>query len=207
MSKRVVLVAVCCAVLLVAVPVQADYIVVANSATAHHSISGRGPEKTLNGSGISDASIIEDGDDIPVTWPTVTGNYLTEWQANKSGGGGWLQYDLGEVQDITGLYVWNSRNGTARGMRNVTVKTSETLPGDWGTVAATGNWQFSQAAGGARYDFATTQTARYVLLDAADNWGDGSFIAVNEVRFIGIPEPASTLLMATGGLVMLRHRS
>lgn len=151
-------------------------------ATASSSSKGRGPENTVNGSGLdaNDLHSTEDG---------------TMWLSDLNGAQPtWIQYEFDKVYKLNEMWVWNHNGAYEQtigiGARNVTIEYSvdgakyETL----GTTH-----EFAPAPGAPDYahnttvDFAGT-AAKYVRLTVNSNWkGIFTQYGLSEVRFFYIP--------------------
>jgi hypothetical protein len=83
---------------------------------------GTNGDNWFNGSGLSDASIVETGDPIPAQWPThIAGNSADRVSRIRSAAvENALIFDLGGTFDISGMALWNSTEGgqTDRGFEN-----------------------------------------------------------------------------------------
>jgi hypothetical protein len=149
------------------------------AATASSAQATMGPEKTIDGSGLTG--------DLHGTEPG------TMW---LSGGAppNWIQYEFDRAYKLYELQVWNSNqlieSFLGFGARKVTMETS--LDGaTWTPVADVA--EFNQAPGAA--DYATNTTvrlggaeAKYVKLTIDSTWGGtGMVTGLSEVRFTSIP--------------------
>jgi hypothetical protein len=154
------------------------------TATASSSQLNMGPDKTVDGSGLT-------GDlhsDSPSTMWLSMGTLPN-----------WIQYEFDAVYKLDKLLVWNSNQMIEAfigfGAKDVTVEYS--VDGvTWTTLA--GVPQFSQATGSATYAANTTVNfggiaAKYVKLTIATTWGGISPTAgLSEVRFLSIPVQAKS---------------
>jgi hypothetical protein len=152
------------------------------SATASSAQTNMGPEKTIDGSGLtSDLH----GTDGTTMWLS------TGVQPN------WIQYQFDRVYKLYDLKVWNS-NGLVEsfigfGAQSVTIETST----DGTTWTALANVpEFARAAGMAGYAANTTVNlggvmAKYVKLTIDSTWGGVSAVTgLAEVRFSYVPAQA-----------------
>ena len=97
----------------------------------------------------------------------------------------WIMYDLGWEYVLDEMHVWNYNvwGITDQGMRQVAIDYS--IDGtNWNTL---GTFTFPEASGSVKYEgfqgpsFDNTP-ARYVLLTAISNWGNGPCVGLGEVR-------------------------
>ena len=80
--------------------------------------SGREPVRTINGSGLSDPTIVETGDDIPSPWPTHSSGNSAGWFSDDGSliSDHSITFDLGVSQSVRGIHLWNwNRNGGGKG--------------------------------------------------------------------------------------------
>jgi hypothetical protein len=154
-------------------------------AKASSSSKGKGPENTVDGSGLdaNDLHSTEDG---------------TMWLSDLNGAQPtWIQYEFDKVYKLHEMWVWNHNGAYEQtigiGAKNVTIEYS--VDGaNYKTLGTT--HEFAQAPGATDYahnttvDFAGT-TAKYVRLTVNSNWG-GIFTqyGLSEVRFFYIPTHA-----------------
>ncbi|MEL7378319.1 MAG: fibronectin type III domain-containing protein, partial [Bacteroidota bacterium] len=104
----------------------------------------------------------------------------------------WIQYDLGQERRLSKSWVWNTNDPQEldRGFKDVHIDYS--LDGQnwtyWGSMT------FPQGTGTAVYggfpgpDLVGIQ-ARYILITAIDNYGDGACYGLAEVKFNLLPYP------------------
>ncbi len=163
--------------------------------TASSSEPSKGPENTVNGSGLDESGLLHGNLDSGTMW--------------LSGDGGpqptWIQYDLGKVHRLHEMWVWNFNGSLERviglGFKDVVIEYS--INGaDYATQGTT--HQFSQAPGEPGYAHNTTVDlsgvdARYVRLTANSNWrGILEQYGLSEVRFFYIPVQAREPRPASG---------
>ncbi len=159
-------------------------------ATASSSQFGMGPEKTIDGSGMTG--------DLHGTEPT------TMWLSTGATPN-WIQYEFDQVYKLHELQVWNSNQLVEGflgfGSKKVTVETS----GDgttWTPVADTP--EFSRAPGAPGYAANTTVSlggvnAKFVKLTISANWGGvAPPVGLAEVRFSHVPAEARAPQPAAG---------
>jgi hypothetical protein len=161
-----------------AYPVPAGNII----ATASSYSPGQGPEKTIDGSGLTGE---------------LHSTVLTKMWLSQPGdpGSAWIQYEFNKVDKLHEMLVWNYNGESflvALGLQSVVVEYS-TDGANWTPVEnAT---EFAQASGLSDYTYNTTVAlgdvpAKYVKITANNNWGGGGFFnqyGLSEVRFMCIP--------------------
>ena len=150
-----------------------------------------GPEKTIDGSGLSD--------DRHSTTPQ------NMWFTKKNVLPNWIKYELDRVYGLHQMWVWNSNQvvepQTGYGAKDVTIEYS-TDDVTWTTLA--GVPQFGRATGDSSYVHNTTVDfgsvlARYVRLTVNSNWGAASKqTGLSEVRFFYVPVKAYGPTPASG---------
>jgi uncharacterized protein YycO len=148
------------------------------TATASSAQTGMGPEKTVDGSGLTG--------DLHGTDPSSM--WLSDGALPN-----WIQYDLGQVYKLHEMQVWNSNQMIESflgfGARQVTVETSLDNAA-WTPVADVP--EFAQAPGAADYAANTTVSldveARYVRLTIESTWGGlAPQCGLSEVQFSYVP--------------------
>jgi hypothetical protein len=157
------------------------------AATASSAQAEMGPEKTIDGSGLTG--------DLHGT------DENTMWMS--AGAPNWIQYEFDQVYRLDSLQVWNSNqlieSFIGFGAKTVTVETS--LDGTaWTPVADVP--EFAKAPGAPGYAANTTVNlggveARYVKLTISANWGLAPQAGLSEVRFSYIPVRARAPQPAT----------
>lgn len=191
-------------------PVQADTImvqpegVVADLGANGLADTSRPVTNLINGTGLSDATLVQTGAPIPGTLPThdnVLNNMwrmqITGWSTNAGAFDVTLTFDLdldnSHAYDITGVYLWNyseSGNLTGRGLNKVVIQSS--TDGVNYTQVGSGDFDFARAATTATYapqyvDFGTRLTGvssiRFVMQGADSNDTDARWLGAGEVRF------------------------
>jgi hypothetical protein len=162
------------------------------TATASSAQANMGPEKTIDGSGLT-------GDQHGTEGTTM-------WLSNLTGPvPAWIQYQFDKVYKLFDLKVWNS-NGLVEsiigfGAKSVTIEYST----DGTTWTALANVpEFAQAPGTAGYAANTTVNlggvmAKYVKLTINRTWGSiNSVTGLSEVRFSYVPVSAREPNPASG---------
>lgn len=185
-------------------------------------VFGRVAALAINGTGLSDSTIVQTGDPVPDPWPGHGTTEATSWtSANATIANQWIMFDLGGEYRIGDLHVWNYNEIAGRGIKLVDIYFTTNGAGysagnpadtSWGT-AITEITQFliaPQAVGyqGDTYSLTTPITARYVLFDVKSRHASATteFVGLAEVRFVAIPEPASFLLLMLGGFGLMFRR-
>ncbi len=150
------------------------------TATASGSEANKGPENTINGSGL-DANDLHSMD--------TTDMWLSGSEPNA-----WIEYELDKVYKLHEMWVWNSNDGLEPvigfGFKNVTIEHSVNGT-DYTTLGTT--HEFARAPGALDYAHNTTvdfggATAKYIRLTANNNWGGIlDQCGLSEVRFFTIP--------------------
>ncbi len=152
------------------------------TATASSSETGRGPENTVNGSGL-DANDLHSTADGAMWLSDLSGSQPTR-----------IEYEFDKPYRLHEMQVWNHNGAYEKtiglGAKNVTIEYSDDGINyrTWGTTH-----EFARAPGAAGYASNTTIdlggiTARYVRLTIHSNWG-GIFTqyGLSEVRFLYTP--------------------
>jgi hypothetical protein len=157
------------------------------TATASSSEEDKGPENTVNGSGLDESGLLHG---------IVGAN--TMWLSNKDGvQPSWIEYAFDRVYKLHEMWVWNSNEGLepliGLGIKEVTIEYSANGT-DYITLGPT--HEFAQATGTVDYAHNTSidfggAVAQYVRLTAISNWGDIlNQYGLSEVRFFYIPVSA-----------------
>ena len=158
-------------------------------ATASSAQPGMGPEKTIDGSGLT-------GDLHGIESSTM---WLSTGAAPN-----WIQYEFDQVYKLYQLVVWNSNQQIESflgfGARKVAVETS--IDGTTWTALANVP-EFSKAPGAAGYVANTTVNlgsveAKYVRLTIQSPWGTAAQTGLSEVRFFYVPVQARVPRPAAG---------
>ncbi|MCU0913053.1 MAG: carbohydrate binding domain-containing protein [Planctomycetes bacterium] len=158
-------------------------------ATASSSQASMGPEKTIDGSGMT-------GD--------RHGTVETTMWLSLGAGPNWIQYEFDQVYPLHEMQVWNSNQliegFLGFGAKSVTVETS--LDGTaWTPLASVP--EFSRAAGLPGYAANTTVQfggvgAKFVKLTITASWGGMAVTGLAEVRFSFVPVQARAPQPANG---------
>ena len=151
------------------------------SATASSYQVGMGPEKTIDGSGLT-------GD--------LHGTVETTMWLSAGTPPNWIQYEFDKVYKLHQIVVWNSNQliegFVGFGAKQVTIETS-TDGNTWAPVANVP--EFNRASGTATYAANTTVSlggveAKYVKLTINSSWGGQPVAGLSEVRFLYVPVQA-----------------
>ncbi len=153
------------------------------TATASSSDTDKGPENTVNGSGLDATGLLH----------TKTGDdnmWLSSSEPNRA----WIEYEFDGIYKLYEMWVWNSNESLESviglGFKDVTIEYSADGT-DYTTLGTT--HEFARAPGLDDYAHNTTidfsgAAAKYVRLTANSNWG--GFLpqyGLSEVRFFYIP--------------------
>ncbi len=162
------------------------------AATASSSVTGMGPEKTIDGSGLNA------GDQHSTL---ETDMWLSVKDANQPT---WIRYAFDRAYSLDKMLVWNSNQAleslVGYGAKSVTVEYGT----DPNKLTKLGVFEFAQASGDPTYTANTTidfagAAAKYVKLTIASNWGGVlKQYGLSEVRFSYIPVMARSPSPASG---------
>ncbi len=157
-------------------------------ATASSGGAGRGPENTINGSGLNDSGLLHGKDGENNMWLSgATGPQPS-----------WIEYEFDNVYKLHEMWVWNYNEFMepvlGLGFKDASIEYS--VDGtDYTPLGTTA--EFTRAPGAADYEHNTTidmggVPAKYVRLTANSNWG-GILpqYGLSEVRFFYIPVHAT----------------
>jgi hypothetical protein len=167
------------------------------TATASSSAATKGPENTINGSGL-DANDLHSNEETDM------------WLSGAEPLGAWIEYEFDKTYKLHEMWVWNSNQTIESilgfGLRDVTIEYS-TNGTDYTTLGTT--VEFAQAPGAAGYAHDTVDFgglgAKYVRLTATSNWG-GILpqYGLSEVRFLYIPVNATEPYPDSGATGVVR---
>jgi hypothetical protein len=167
-----------------------SYLITGVKATASGSQAGMGPEKTVDGSGLT-------GD--------LHGTDDTTMWISSGTSPNWIQYQFDKVYKLDKLLVWNANQTieSVLGFGAKEVKVEYSADGvTWTALADVP--QFAQAPGQVGYAANTTVSfggamAQYVKLTITSTWGGvGSITGLSEVQFSYIPVQARAPQPAAG---------
>ena len=157
------------------------------TATASSSDTGKGPENTVNGSGLDGSGLLHGNIGVDTMWmSSLLGDQPT-----------WIGYEFDKVYILHEMWVWNSNESLEQsigfGCKDVSIEYSANGT-DYTALGTT--HEFARALGAADYahdttiDFAGVQ-AKYVRLTVNSNWGGIlNQFGLSEVRFFSIPVQA-----------------
>jgi hypothetical protein len=159
-------------------------------ASASSSVEGKGPENTVDGSGLDETGLLHGNIGEGTMW-------LSAEDANEPA---WIKYDLGRVYKLDEMWVWNSNESlelwVGIGFKEVVIDYS--VDGiEFKTLGTT--HEFNQATGQPDYAHNTTIdfngiSARYVRLTAKSNFKSMlDQYSLSEVRFFYVPVQARAL--------------
>ena len=165
------------------------------AATASSSEEGKGPENTVNSSGLDDSGLLHGNEGVNTMW-------LSRRDGTQPT---WIEYELDNVYKLHEMWVWNSNESLepmiGLGFKDVSIDYS--VNGiDYTTLGTT--HEFARAPGAADYAHNTTvdfngAAAKYVRLTANSNWeGILNQYGLSEVRFFYIPVHAREPSPASG---------
>jgi hypothetical protein len=167
------------------------------TATASSSAATKGPENTINGSGL-DANDLHSNEETDM------------WLSGAEPLGAWIEYEFDKTYKLHEMWVWNSNQTIESilgfGLRDVTIEYS-TNGTDYTTLGTT--VEFARAPGTAGYAHDTIDFgglgAKYVRLTATSNWG-GILpqYGLSEVRFLYIPVNATEPYPDSGATGVVR---
>ncbi len=154
------------------------------TATASSSDVGKGPENTVNGSGLDDSGLLHGNISVDSMWlSSLSGVQPT-----------WIEFQFDKAYELHQMWVWNSNDSVEPsigfGFKDVSIEYS--INGIDYTILGTTH-QFARAPGTLGYAHNTTVDlsgvgAKYVRLTANSNWGGIlNQYGLSEVRFFYIP--------------------
>ena len=173
-------------------------------------------------------SLTADGSGMHGLYSDIHSNYWGEMGLGSGGvtgnrggtvaGSYWVEYDLGQAQNLEEMWIWNYNEASypVMGMKEVTIQYSLTGgydSGEWTTIYD-GQIRQSDGTAGSSADLMLDfggAAAQYVVITADAgvdlNWSGGAFAdaGLSEVQFF-IPEPGTAFLLACGGLLLLGRR-
>ena len=186
------------------------------------SFSGRPATNTINSSGLDPGFATNANVASYPADPAYVGNWLENSQPSPglSTDGMWLSnntttgvitFDLGSVQTLAGIWVWNYAEHTSatsdlsnRGAKGVSVyvasSLNSTIPGGGDVLAQA--YTFTRTGQGnlpsgatlesyvwapTYYPFTNPVTGEFIKFNITSNYGDGTFVGLGEVRFQAAP--------------------
>ncbi|MGD2093878.1 MAG: hypothetical protein PVH77_02615 [Phycisphaerales bacterium] len=153
-------------------------------ATASSNEEGKGPENTINGSGLDESGLLHGNISVDNMWlSSRDGNQPT-----------WIEYEFDKIYKLNEMWVWNSNDSLERviglGCKDISIEYS--IDGN-DYIALGTTHEFAQAVGASDYahnitiDFGNVP-AKYVKLTVHSNWGGIlNQYGLSEVRFFHIP--------------------
>jgi hypothetical protein len=154
------------------------------TATASSSDPDKGPENTVNGSGLDETGLLHN--------KTSKGNM---WLSSRTGEQPtWIEFEFDKIYKLHEMWVWNSNDSMERsvGLGIKEAKIEYSIDGiDYLTLGTT--HEFAQAPAASNYAHNTTidfegVSAKYVRITANSNWkGLLAQYGLSEVRFFYIP--------------------
>ena len=156
-------------------------------AAASSSEEGKGPENTVNGSGLDDSGLLHSNEGVNAMWLS----------SREGAQPTWIEYEFERAYKLHQMRVWNSNDSLESlvgfGFKDVTIEYSAN-GADYTTLGTA--HEFTRGPGTPDYAYNTTVdfggvAAKYVRLTANSNWG-GMFnqYGLSEVRFFYIPVSA-----------------
>jgi len=157
------------------------------TATASSNEADKGPENTVNSSGLDDSGLLHGNEGVNTMWlSSRDGTQPT-----------WIEYEFDNVYKLHEMWIWNSNESLepmiGLGFKDVSIDYSVNGT-DYTTLGTT--HEFTRAPGAADYAHNTTidlggVAAKYVRLTANSNWGGIlDQFGLSEVRFFSIPVQA-----------------
>jgi len=154
------------------------------TATASSSDADKGPENTVNDSGLDDSGLLHGNEGLNAMWLSSR----DETQPT------WIEYEFDNVYKVHKMWVWNSNESLepmiGLGIKDAAIEYSVD-EANWTTLGTT--HEFTRAPGAADYahntvvDFGDV-AAQYVKITPNSNWGDiFTQYGLSEVRFFYIP--------------------
>jgi len=164
----------------VAYPIASENVI----ATASSSDVGKGPENTVNNSGLDNSGLLHGNMGIDSMW-------LSSMAGPQPA---WIEFELDKVYKLHEMWVWNFNDSlelaVGFGLKDVAIEYS--VDGiEWTDLA--GVPEFAQGPAAPGYAYNTTVdfgdvTAKYVKLTANSNWGGMvNQYGLSEVRFLYVP--------------------
>ncbi|MBN1804044.1 MAG: discoidin domain-containing protein [Sedimentisphaerales bacterium] len=164
-------------------------------ATASSFEESKGPENTVNGSGLDGSGLLHGNIGVETMWLS---NQLGEQPT-------WIQFEFDKVYKLHEMWIWNSNESLESviglGVKEAVIEYSENGT-DYTTLGTT--HEITQAPGTVNYAHNTTidmagVSAKYVRITANSNWkGILNQYGLSEVRFFSIPVRARAANPASG---------
>jgi len=166
-------------------------------------------DHTIDGAGLTDPSIVENGDDVPGSLPSEHGS---SWDDNRgarwSGESGEITYNLGGAYALQDVLFWNYTENaqTDRGIKSVTASFSTdgvlftgdtTLNFAEGVFSPTPGETVNLQAEGVAPSVLSSYVTHVKFTDFVNHSnpaGSDSFKGYAEIRFTGTPQPKGTVI-------------
>jgi len=157
----------------------------------------KGPENTINGSGLDESGLLHGNISVDTMWlSSPIGEQPT-----------WIEYEFDKVYKLHEMWVWNSNDSLEQvvgfGFKEVTIEYS--VNGfDYTTLETV--HEFARAPGSANYAHNTTvdfndTAVKYIRLTANSNWEEiFNQFGLSEVRFFHIPVHAGEPVPDSGAV-------
>ncbi|MHC4325598.1 MAG: discoidin domain-containing protein, partial [Planctomycetota bacterium] len=165
------------------------------AARASSNVEGKGPENTVNGSGLDETGLLHGNIGDGAMWLSSPGADQPTW----------IEYDLGRTYKLHEMWVWNANESLETmvgiGFKEVLIEYSDDGI-EFITFGTT--HEFTQGPGEPDYEHNTTIdmegiAARYVRLTANSNWFNIlEQYSLSEVRFFYVPVQARAPKPAPG---------
>lgn len=165
---------------------------------------------------ISDSGMSFDGSTTAANLHTYTytRSFNEFWHANEAPAGVYIEFDLGGDYTLETMVVWNYQplasypGEVSRGFKQFDMVL---LDSGGGTIATFNDIIIAQAVAqnfmpGEIVDFADTAGVRKVRLELDSNYDGSNYAGLTRVRFTGVPEPGSMVLLGLGGMMALGRR-
>ncbi len=191
-------------------------IITPTAATATSSIStDRNLTETINGDGLSGGGT---SGDILAETHASTGGTTDYWLGTKSVTQV-LDFDLGDATNVEAVHIWNydrgSDDGTSgvwdkRAIASFDIAFSTNGGANYSTpISITGLLGFNDIdppIAVQTFTFAAQTGVTDIQITNLQNFGDGSWYGLGEIRFDTVPEPATLSLLVIGAIGLARRR-
>jgi len=172
-----------------------SYIIAPTNATDSGHYGTRGPLLTIDGSGLSDATLVTNNAPIPATYPTcgTDAGATQTWTTPSTSVGQWIQFTFDRVYQVEGFHLWNENNTPTRGVNQYVISNSvDGVTWQAGPVHSPhwlNNAPNAATYKGEDYPFDVPVSAKYIKMTiqfslASENAG------MSEIRFLGFSSSA-----------------